>query len=114
MPDPVTQAATSLINVVEYKGADPDQAAEWLEALDQVIAGDGLHEAAHLLEALRLRANMSGVSACSLGVRPYVNTIPREREVDYPGDERLEESIEALIRYKALGMVAGANKHDDK
>lgn len=98
---------------MDYQGADRGQASEWLEALDQVIAGDGPQEAAWLLEALLRRADLSGIPISGVGVRPYVNSISRSQEIAYPGDARLEENIENLIRYNALAMVARANKYDE-
>src|SRR5579875_3480740 len=100
------QSKSDVKGEIEYRGADPGQAYEWLEALDQVIAGDGPQEAALLLEALLRRADLSGVPRTGSGIRPYVNSIPRSQEVAYPGDLRIEENIENLIRYNALAMVA--------
>ncbi len=44
---------------------------------------------------------------------PYVNTIPREKEPWFPGDEHLERRIRAYIRWNAAMMVVKANKHAD-
>ena len=44
---------------------------------------------------------------------PYVNTIPREREPWFPGDEHIERRIRAFIRWNAAMMVVKANKHAD-
>ncbi|WP_446744468.1 pyruvate dehydrogenase (acetyl-transferring), homodimeric type [Silvibacterium acidisoli] len=113
MPGYVVQSVPDSVGEIDYQGADPGQASEWLEALDQVIAADGPREAVLLLEALLRHAGSAGVSRLSAGVRPYVNTIARAQEVDYPGNQRIEENIENLIRYNALAMVARANKHDE-
>jgi pyruvate dehydrogenase E1 component len=40
---------------------------------------------------------------------PYVNTIPREQEPWFPGDEYLERRIRAYIRWNAAIMVIRAN-----
>lgn len=103
----------SVSTIENFRGADPGQTSEWLEALDQVIAADGLHEAALLLEELLQRADHAGVVRLGSAVSPYVNTITKSQEVKYPGDVRLEENIENLIRYNALAMVARANKYDE-
>lgn len=113
MLDHSVQSLPEQTDAMDYRGADLGQAAEWLEALDQVIAADGPHEAALLLEALMRRAELAGVSGTGTNIRPYVNTIARALEVEYPGDQRLEENIENLIRYNALAMVARANKYDE-
>ena len=44
---------------------------------------------------------------------PYVNTIPREQEPWFPGDEYIERRIRAYIRWNAAVMVVKANKHAD-
>ncbi len=44
---------------------------------------------------------------------PYVNTIPREQEPWFPGDEHIERRIRAFIRWNAAVMVVKANKHAD-
>jgi pyruvate dehydrogenase E1 component len=41
---------------------------------------------------------------------PYVNTIPREFEPWFPGDEHIERRIRAYIRWNAAAMVVRANK----
>ena len=41
---------------------------------------------------------------------PYVNTIPVEREVPYPGDREIERRIKSLIRWNAMAMVVKANR----
>ena len=43
---------------------------------------------------------------------PYVNTIPVEEQVPYPGDRALERRIKSLIRWNAAAMVVRANKYD--
>ena len=36
---------------------------------------------------------------------PYINTIPPEEEVPYPGDRALERRIKSLTRWNAMAMV---------
>jgi len=42
----------------------------------------------------------------------YVNTVPVEEEVPYPGDRLLERRIKSLIRWNAMAMVHRQNKKD--
>ncbi|MFZ9627777.1 MAG: pyruvate dehydrogenase (acetyl-transferring), homodimeric type, partial [Ilumatobacteraceae bacterium] len=44
---------------------------------------------------------------------PYVNTIPRNAEPWFPGDEHLERRIRSFVRWNAAMMVVRANKHAD-
>ena len=41
---------------------------------------------------------------------PYLNTIPVEKEVPYPGDRELERRIKSFIRWNAMAMVVKANR----
>ena len=43
---------------------------------------------------------------------PYINTIPPEEEVAYPGNRKLERNIKSLVRWNAVAMVVRANKYD--
>ena len=66
----------------------------------------------YLLEKLLDRAAQSGVATAPRINSPYVNTIPVDEEVPFPGDRTLERSIKSLIRWNAAAMVVRANKHD--
>jgi pyruvate dehydrogenase E1 component len=87
------------------------EVSEWIEAFDEVVAGDW-EQGAELLNALRTRAREAGVPVTSELTTPYQNTIPKHDEVPYPGDRQLERRIEALIRWNAMAMVHGQNKKD--
>jgi pyruvate dehydrogenase E1 component len=93
---------------------EPDfqEIAEWLEAFDQVVLEAGAGQGARLLEALSLRARQAGVEIPGQLNTPYVNTIPPEEEVPYPGDRQLERRIKSLIRWNAMAMVHRQNKKD--
>ena len=85
--------------------------AEWIEAFDDVVAGNW-ENAAALLQALRQRAREAGVAIPNEFASPFRNTIPKHDEVPYPGDRAIERRIEALIRWNAMAMVHGQNKKD--
>src|SRR5437763_276525 len=91
---------------------DPQQANEWTEALDQVIATAGLDGAVRLLEQLNERARANGAELPVQFNTPYVNTIRPEEEVAYPGDRAMERRIKSLIRWNAMAMVVRQNKYD--
>jgi len=88
------------------------EVAEWLEAFDQIIDQEGPARAAELLEALERRALESGVEPPTRLRTPYVNTVPVEEELPYPGDRDLERRVEALLRWNAMAMVHSQNKKD--
>ncbi|MGI8990429.1 MAG: pyruvate dehydrogenase (acetyl-transferring), homodimeric type [Bryobacteraceae bacterium] len=91
---------------------DPRETQEWLEALDQIMDEAGSGRATYLLEKLNERARSSGVEVPVQFNTPYINTIPVEDEVDYPGDRALERRVKSLSRWNAMAMVAHQNKYD--
>ncbi len=93
-------------------GADIDVAetSEWLEALDAVVAHDGLDRARHLLTRVVERAQHSGTGPIASLNTPYVNTIPPEREAQLPGDPAVERRLRSIVRWNAMAMVVRANK----
>src|SRR5437763_12628799 len=78
---------------------DPQETAEWVEALDQVIDEAGPDRAAYLLEQLSDRARANGAELPIHLNTAYVNTIRPENEVPYPGDRAMERRIKSLIRW---------------
>lgn len=92
---------------------NPQETAEWIEALDEVIDAAGPDRASYLLERLIERAASFGITSANKLNTPYVNTIPVEEEVPYPGDREIERRIKSLVRWNAMAMVVRANKYDD-
>lgn len=88
------------------------ETSEWLEALQEIIDESGPQRASFLLSALMEQAAAMGVTAPLKQNTPYVNTIPVEEEVPYPGDRALERRIKNYIRWNAMAMVVRANKYD--
>jgi pyruvate dehydrogenase E1 component len=99
--------------VNQLPDSDPGETAEWLDSLDAVIDTHGKPRARFLLSKLLERARESQVSFPATVSTPYVNTIPRESEPWFPGDEFIERRIRAFIRWNAAAMVVRANKHAD-
>ena len=91
---------------------NPQETAEWVESLDQVIDQAGPHRAAFLLDKLNAHARNNGAELPVHLNTPYVNTIPAGEEVPYPGDRAIERRIKSLIRWNAMAMVVRQNKYD--
>jgi len=91
---------------------NPQETAEWLESFDEVVRHAGPERARYLLEKLWERGHLHGAAPPAPRNTPYVNTIPREQEVPYPGDRAIERRIKSLVRWNALAMVVRANKYD--
>src|SRR5271154_6244600 len=91
---------------------DPQETSEWMESLDGIVAEEGAERASYLMDRLTERAAMHGVRKAPSLVTPYINTIPVEEEVPYPGDRALERRIKSLVRWNAMAMVVRSNKYD--
>ena len=90
--------------------SDPQETAEWLEALVAVAREAGPERAMHLLGQLEFQAQQLGIVSRIPPYSAYQNTIPLERQGAYPGDLAIEECITAFIRWNALAMVTKANQ----
>jgi pyruvate dehydrogenase E1 component len=91
---------------------NPQETAEWVESLEQVIEQAGPDRAAYLLEQLTERARAEGADLPIHLNTPYINTIRPEDEVAYPGDRAMERRIKSLVRWNAMAMVVRQNKYD--
>jgi pyruvate dehydrogenase E1 component len=96
-------------SVHQLPDIDPGETSEWLDSLDAVIEARGKTRARYLLSRLLERARESQVSFPATVSSPYVNSIPREQEPWFPGDEHIERRIRAYIRWNAAAMVIRAN-----
>ena len=99
--------------VHQLPDTDPVETSEWLDSLDAVIDTHGKTRARFILTRLLERARESQVSFPATVSTPYINTIPREQEPWFPGDEHIERRIRAFVRWNAAMMVVKANKHAD-
>jgi pyruvate dehydrogenase E1 component len=93
-----------------HEDVDPQETAEWLEALDAVVAHVGRERAQFLFDRLASHALSLGVESARSNVTPYRNTIPFKHQPRYPGNLELEEKLAGALRWNALAMVVRANK----
>ncbi len=93
-------------------GTDIDtvETSEWLDALDAVVAHDGVGRARDLLTRVVERAQHAGTGPIASLTTPYVNTIPADREAKLPGDPAVERRLRSIVRWNAIAMVVRANK----
>src|SRR6202167_4169122 len=92
---------------------DPEETAEWIDSFDAVVDAQGRPRARFLLMKLIERARALQVDFPSTVSTPYVNTIPRDEEPWFPGDEYLERRIRAMIRWTAAVMATRANHRSE-
>src|SRR5476649_1576195 len=90
--------------------SDPEETAEWLEALNAVTEHIGRDRAQYLYDRLAEHALSLGIESSRARVTPYINTIPVAEQPRYPGNLEIEEKLAAALRWNALAMVVRANK----
>src|SRR6478735_6258670 len=89
---------------------DPLETAEWVEALDALIATEGAERATFLLRRLLQHARTRRVPLPQVLATPYVNSIPLGEQPPYQGNLEIESRLSALVRWNALAMVVRANR----
>ena len=89
---------------------DPQETAEWRDALMTVLAADGPERARFLLDELARASRSSRIHWEPELATPYINSIPVNEQPDFPGDLAIEERLASLMRWNALAMVARANQ----
>ncbi len=84
-----------------------------VDQVDQLIK-DG-HEL-EAIEAIQLCINKikeNNIKIDGAISTPYINTISKEEEPDYPGNQEIEHKIQDIIRWNAMAMVVKANRLHD-
>ena len=84
---------------------DVDETNEWLESLDGLIESGGRNRARYVMLRLNERARDQRIGVPSLVSTDYVNTIPKSKEVPYPGDPDLEQKVRHMLRWNAAIQV---------
>jgi len=86
---------------------------EWLDSIDYLIKHEDDSRITEILDLLRNRILENGITDAFRLTTPYINTIPKSEETEYPGDRKLERKIKSIIRWNAMAMVVQANKKYD-
>lgn len=90
---------------------DPEETSEWLDAMQAVLAHEGLPRTHYLLDRLIDQDRDRSGGYATAGVTPYVNTIGLPAQAPFPGDTRIEARLDAYLRWNAMAMVLRAGKH---
>ncbi|MFL2859594.1 MAG: pyruvate dehydrogenase (acetyl-transferring), homodimeric type [Pontiellaceae bacterium] len=86
---------------------------DWLDSLNDLIDSEGTERVKEILNELQLNASRKGIRLTFSANTPYVNTIPVDQQISYPGDRDMERRIKSLIRWNAMAMVVRANRAKD-
>ncbi|MEJ2138243.1 MAG: pyruvate dehydrogenase (acetyl-transferring), homodimeric type [Gammaproteobacteria bacterium] len=85
---------------------DDIELSEWLESMDSLLQADGPDRAKQIFRALRDYLTDVNVIVDDATLNtPYRNTISLDQQPVYPGDIKLEEKLENIIRWNAMAMV---------
>ncbi|UDG82334.1 pyruvate dehydrogenase (acetyl-transferring), homodimeric type [Candidatus Vallotia cooleyia] len=97
--------------IAAEKDNDPQETAEWLEALNGVLSAVGPERAHYLIEKQIEFSRAHGEYLPFSVNTPYINTIPVSAQAKNPGDQDIEHRIRSYTRWNALAMVLRAGKH---
>src|SRR5210317_1908156 len=86
---------------------------EWIEALENTLLSDGKPFSEELLARVIAEAKNLGLNIDNSSLFPFKNSVPKDFELDYPGDLEKELQIRHLVRWNSLVMVLKANKIND-
>ncbi len=85
---------------------------EWQASLNWILENESEERAKEIFDLLKKTALEKGIHVSNGGIiTDYINSIPKEAEVEYPGDVAMEEKILSAIRWNAMAMVVKANKN---
>ncbi len=93
---------------------DPAETAEWVDAINSVIAFEGTGRADDILEHVVATARRAGANLPFAANTAYINTIPVSEQPPYPGNRELENRVRAAIRWNAAAIVLKANKESSE
>ena len=100
-------------SLIRQLDLDPQETAEWVDALQSVLASAGPDRARFLLSQLAATARDAGLNWRDARITPYMNTIRPQDEPAYPGGSdalAIEERLAGIMRWNALAMVVRANR----
>ncbi len=89
---------------------DPQETAEWLESLDALTKVQGRERAREIMQRLMARAQQLQLGVPTSPNTDYINTIPTEAEPEFPGDEQIERTYRAWMRWNAAMLVHRAQR----
>ena len=70
---------------------------EWIDSINWILADNSSKDVSKLLERLKDHCITQGVEFPFNANTPYVNTIPIEEEIPYPGDIEIEKKRATCI-----------------
>ncbi len=90
--------------------ANPEETAEWRDALLSLLANEGPERVNQILNTLTVVALQQRTGWQPDLNTPYANTISVDEQQEFPGDIQIEERLTSIMRWNALAMVVRANQ----
>ena len=90
--------------------ANPEETAEWREALLSLLANEGPERVNQILNSLTVLARQHRTGWLPDLNTPYANSISVEEQAEFLGDIQIEERLTSIMRWNALAMVVRANQ----
>ena len=89
---------------------DPEETREWIESLDAVARVHGPARAREILLSLMKRSHELHIPVPTSLNTDYINTISTADEPAFPGDEAIERTYRAWMRWNAAMLVHRAQR----
>jgi len=89
---------------------DPQETSEWLQSLDQAAKTHGRGRAREIMLNLLRRSHELQLNVPLVPTTDYINTISPEDEPAFPGDEQIERTYRAWMRWNAAMLVHRAQR----
>jgi pyruvate dehydrogenase E1 component len=89
---------------------DPEETREWLESLDALARVHGKARAREIMLNLLRRSHELQLNVPSIPTTDYINTIATSDEPAFPGDETIERTYRAWMRWNAAILVHRAQR----
>jgi len=89
---------------------DPTETAEWHQSFDAALKNAGPVRARYLMLSLLKKAHEANIGLPALRTTDYINTIPSDKEPQFPGNEDIERKIRSAVRWNAAMMVHRAQR----
>jgi len=91
---------------------DPNETSEWLASLEALSEHKGRGRAREIMQHLLRRSHELQLNVPLVPTTDYINTISPEDEPDFPGNEQLERTYRAWMRWNSAVLVHRAQRPD--
>lgn len=89
---------------------DPTETAEWHQSFEAALKNAGPVRARYLMLSLLKKAHEANIGLPALRTTDYINTIPSDKEPQFPGNEDIERKIRSYVRWNAAMLVHRAQR----